>query len=130
MADTGLYPSCHARYGPSPLTARPAQAQSAEPQNALEVCEQHLDLLTIAARLRESCCPRDRTGNIACGLVNAAPDLALRGLGTASVLQWASSAIVHPREVVQHVVVVNTASRDQRLACRTYVAILRLIVDE
>src|SRR5262249_55438656 len=113
-----------------PGTARAAQAQSVEPQNALEMCEQHLDLLTIAARLRESCCLCDRTGNIACGLMNAAHDFALRGLGTASVLQPASSAIVHTREVMQHVVVANAASRGQRLACRTDVPILRLIVDE
>ena len=33
--------------------ARSSQAQSAEPQNALEVREQHLDLFTIAARPRE-----------------------------------------------------------------------------
>jgi hypothetical protein len=30
-----------------------AQAQAAEPQNALEVGEQHLDLLAIATRLRK-----------------------------------------------------------------------------
>src|SRR5262249_33614680 len=111
-------------------TARAAQAQSAEPQNALEMREQHLDLLTIAARLRESCCLCDRTGNIACRLVNAAHDFALRGLGTASALQGAGTAIVHTREVMQHVVVANAASGGQRLAGRTDVSILRLIVDE
>src|SRR5262245_17361802 len=45
---------------------------------------------------------------------------------------WSSdgAAIVHTCEVMQHVVVANAASRGQRLACRTDVSILRLVVDE
>jgi hypothetical protein len=35
---------------------RAAKAQSVKPQNAFEVREQHLDLLAIAARLRERLC--------------------------------------------------------------------------
>src|SRR5206468_11523169 len=34
-----------------------AKAQTAEPENALQVCEQHLDLLAIAARLLERLIP-------------------------------------------------------------------------
>jgi hypothetical protein len=37
-------------------SARAAKTQSVKPQNALEVGEQHLDLLAITARLRERLC--------------------------------------------------------------------------
>jgi hypothetical protein len=51
-----------------------AKAQSAKPQNALEVREQHLDLLAIAARLRERLRFGEGTSDIACGLVHIADD--------------------------------------------------------
>ena len=46
----------------------------AKPQNALEVREQHLDLLAIAARLRERLRFGEGTSDIACGLVHIADD--------------------------------------------------------
>src|SRR5262249_45436992 len=81
-------------------------------------------------RSRRDCEKAAVLANIACRLVNAAHDFALRGLGTASALQGAGTAIVHTREVMQHVVVANAASGGQRLGGRTDVSILRLIVDE
>jgi hypothetical protein len=48
--------------------ARAAKTQSVKPQNALQVREQHLDLLAITARLRERRRFGQRPGDIACSL--------------------------------------------------------------
>jgi hypothetical protein len=45
-------------------SARAAKAQSAKPQNAHEMREQHLDLLAITARLREGFRFGQRAGDI------------------------------------------------------------------
>jgi hypothetical protein len=58
--------------------SRASQAQAVEPQNALEMGEQHLDLLAIAPRLRKRFGLGERARDIARGLINAAQDLALR----------------------------------------------------
>jgi hypothetical protein len=55
-------------------SARATKTQSVKPQNALEVREQHLDLLAIAARLRERLCFGKRAGDIVCGLIHIAFD--------------------------------------------------------
>ena len=64
----------------------PRRAQPAEPENALEVGEQHLDALSITARLLECfglChCP----GNIAGWLVEAARDSAAPALSDSTAV--------------------------------------------
>src|SRR5262249_12720854 len=59
-------------------TARSSQAQSSEPQNALEVREQHLDLFTIAARPRERFSLGESAGDIARSLIHIADDSSCR----------------------------------------------------
>jgi hypothetical protein len=85
-----------------------SQAQAAEPQNALEMREQHLDLLAIAARLRKGFGLGERARDIARRLINAAQDLALPGLGKA-VWQRAMPAVVHARKVGKKVGVADVA---------------------
>src|SRR6516165_11337939 len=64
------------------------------------------------------------------GLINAAQDLALRGLGTAVRLQRATPAVVHARQIGKQVAVVNVAGRGQRFSGWAHVAIRRLVIDE
>jgi hypothetical protein len=48
-----------------PSAARSAQSQTAEPQDALQVREQHFDALALTARLLEGVRLGNRTGHIA-----------------------------------------------------------------
>jgi hypothetical protein len=57
--------------------ARSAQSQSAEPQDALQVREQHLDALALTARLLEGARLGYRTGHIARFLIDAAQETAV-----------------------------------------------------
>ena len=57
--------------------ARAPQSQPAEPQDTLQVGEQHFDLLAIPARLGKLLCPGECTGNVAGFLVRIAWHLAL-----------------------------------------------------
>jgi hypothetical protein len=62
-------------------SARAAQAQSIEPEDALQMSEEHLDLLSLAARDGVGLGPCDRTGPVASGFMNGARDLACRNFG-------------------------------------------------
>lgn len=66
-----------------------SQSEAVELQNALEVSEQHFDLLPIPARL--PVCGRfsDASGNLTRGFVHAADDFAHRLAGTAFLLKGA-----------------------------------------
>jgi hypothetical protein len=61
-------------------TAWPAQPETAEPEDALEMGKQHLNALAIAAGLLEGLCAGERTGDIAGLFVDAAPDAGV-GIG-------------------------------------------------
>src|SRR6266567_3990587 len=56
--------------------SRAAQSQSIEPQDALQMCEPHLDLLALAPRLFEALGANERPGNVAGALMDIARDLA------------------------------------------------------
>ena len=108
----------------------PAKAQSAEPENALQVCEQHLDLFAITARLLERLnhlC--QRTGNVTRFLVDAARDPANRRLWTASRLEQAATAVEYAREVKQSrfPIVDQPACRGENLTRRTDVNVTLLV---
>ena len=57
---------------------RSAQAKPAQPQDALQVGEQHLDAFSVSARLLESLGLTERTSDVAGILMDAALDLARR----------------------------------------------------
>jgi hypothetical protein len=52
------------------------QSQSTEPQDALQVCEPHLDLLALPSRLLEALGASERPCNVSGMLMNVARDLA------------------------------------------------------
>ena len=64
-----------------------SQPQSIQPQDALEVCEQHLDLLPLAARPSVLLGGADASRYVAGGFVNAARDLAYRRVRATPLLQ-------------------------------------------
>jgi len=92
--------------------------------------EQHLDLLAIAPRLRKRFGLGEGARDVARGLIDAAQDLALRGLGAAVRLQRATPAVVHSRKIGKQVAVSDVAGRGQRFAGWAHVAIARLVIDE
>ena len=70
----------------------PTQAQPTKLQDTLEMGEQHLDPLALAARLIEGGRVIEGPGDIAGVLMDVARDLAMRGLRTALLL-WLKSGL-------------------------------------
>jgi hypothetical protein len=102
-------------------TARAAQPETAELEDALEMGKQHLDTFSVAAGLFERHCAGERTGNIAGIFMNAARDLAGRLFGTA------------PRfaRPIQHLVIIHDPSgRGEGFECRTDIDVARLVEGE
>ena len=75
------------------------QSQAAEPQNPLEVREQHLNFLAIPPGSLVGRRLGDRAGDIARGLVHVACDLPARRLWTAFRFERAVAAIGDAREI-------------------------------
>src|SRR5262245_50990176 len=82
-------------------TAWPAQAQTTQPEDPLEMCKQHLNSFTIAARAIECFGLSQRPGYVTGLLVDAARDSAQPRLRTALRLEWAAAAIACPGPVIQ-----------------------------
>ena len=76
-----------------PCAVRASKTQPAEPQDAFQVREPHLDTLAIVPRLLEGCGASKRSSDVAGSLVDAAGNFASWGLGAASGFQWARGAI-------------------------------------
>src|SRR3954453_16287985 len=70
-------------------TIRAPQAQAVKLQDTLEVGEQHLDLLPLAAGREIGVGQRQTPSEIACALVDRAQDLAGRPVGRAALLEAA-----------------------------------------
>ena len=79
-------------------SARPAEAQSVEPEDALQMSEQHLDLLSFATGDGVGLGLCSRAGLVASGFVNGARDLARRNVRAAFWLERAGLAVVLARE--------------------------------
>jgi hypothetical protein len=99
----------------------PAQPQATQPQDALEMGEQHLDAFAVAARLLESFGVNEWTGGIASVFVDAARDFALGRLWAAFWLQRARATIIGPRALEESLAIVDPACRVQKLALRAYI---------
>jgi len=95
--------------------ARAAKTQSVKPQNTLEVCEQHLDLLAITARLRERRHFGESSGDIACGLIDVAFDASRWHFGAALRFERAGTTLRHAAEIPERVIGADMARRRQRL---------------
>ena len=84
--------------------ARSTQSQSIQLQDPLEVRKQHLDFLSIFARLLVKTGFRDGASHIACGLIDAALDPSYRRVGTAASLYRAGRTIGLAGRIVNRVV--------------------------
>ena len=78
----------------------PAQAQTTEPKDALEMCKQHLNTFAIAARSFECFGLGQRPGYVTGLFVDAARNSAPRRLRTALRLKEAAAAIACPGPVI------------------------------
>src|SRR6476646_5112058 len=79
-------------------SARPAEAQSVEPEDALQMSEQHLELLSLATGDGVGLGLCNRAGLVASGFVGAR-DLACGRVWAALRLERAGLAVVLAREV-------------------------------
>src|SRR3954467_8438598 len=68
------------------------QSKPTEPQDALQVCKPHLDLLALAPRLLEALGASERPGNVSRVFMDVARDLARWILWTALRFEWATIA--------------------------------------
>jgi hypothetical protein len=86
-------------------TVRPAQPEPTEPEDALEMSKQHLDLLSHATGLFEGLCAGKRTRNITGIFMNVARDLAGWLLGTTSHLVRTRVSRCRLADLLTHLVV-------------------------
>src|SRR5262244_1669729 len=91
--------------------ARPAQSQAAEPQDALEMCKQHLNAFSVMARSLECFRLGQRASNVTSFLVDAAWHPAERRLWTAMRLQWAATAVTHAGHIQECLAIVDQPAR-------------------
>lgn len=99
-------------------TTGAAQAQPAELEDALEVGEQHLNALALATRLVKGRRVVEGPGDIAGILMDIARNLAVWGLGAASLFERTRFAVVLAGPVEQRAAVMHLACGLERLAPR------------
>src|SRR5262249_18195724 len=90
--------------------ARPAQSQAAEPQDALEMCKQHLNAFSIVARSLECFSLGLRASNVTSFLVNVTRHPAERRLWAAVCLQWAATAVAHAGHIQKCLAIIDEPS--------------------
>jgi hypothetical protein len=111
-------------------SARPAQSQTAKSEDALQVGEQHLDALAVAAGLFKGLGLRQRTRHIASVLVHVAHDPAGGHVRAAFWLERGRPAHRHGCEIAHRMVGADGTRGPQKLARRTGVKVARLVEGE
>ena len=104
--------------------------RKAEPEDALEVSEQHLDALAIAAGLLERFRFGQRSSHVSSVFVDVSHDPAGRHVRAAFWLEPASPAHRHGCDVARRMVAADRTRCPQDLARRTNVDVLRLVERE
>src|SRR6266851_3742237 len=107
-----------------------AQSKSTEPQDTFQVCEPHLDALAIAPRLLEGISADERSGDIACVLVNVARDLSCWFLWTAPRFEETLVAIELAGTIKKRRAVMHRAARSEFLASRAVVDVSLRVVSK
>jgi hypothetical protein len=111
-------------------TVRTAQPQPIEAEDALQVREQHLDLLALPPRGTASVALRDVAGHVPRPLEERAPNLPRGFLGAAARLEAADIAVVLAGAIEELVVVHDRALADQNLAGRADIDVPLVIIGE
>ena len=109
---------------------RPPQPQSSHPKDTLQMGEQHLDLLAIAARLLVSSRLGNGAGDVSRRLVLMPRDLPARRLRAASRFEWAVPAIRDSGVIRVHAVIPQSSVRRQNFTVAADVDIAAGVVDE
>jgi len=91
--------------------SRTTQSKSTEPQDALQVCEPHLDLLALTSRLLEALGASERSGDVSGMLMDVARDLARWLLRTALRFEWAYIAVELAGAIQKRLSVCNLGSK-------------------
>jgi hypothetical protein len=81
-----------------------------KPQNALQVCEPHLDLLALTSRLLKAFGASERPGDVPGVLMDIARDLARWFLWTALRFEWAYIAVELAGAIQKRLALVNGAT--------------------
>ena len=111
--------------------AWPAQAQTAQPKDALEMCKQHLNTFAISARSFECFRLGQRPRYVTRFLVDVSRDSAQRRLWTALRLEEAAAAVACLSSIEKCLPIIDQlARRGENLAGRTNVNVLLLVEAE
>ena len=89
-----------------------------EPQDALQVCEPHLDLLALAPRLLKALGASERAGNVSGVLMDVTRDLARRLLWAALRFERAYVAVELACTIQKRLALVNGAACSELLSAR------------
>src|SRR5882762_10083809 len=92
-------------------TTRTTQSQPTEPQDALQVCEPHLDLLALPSRLLKALGASERPGDVPGVLMDVARDFARWFFWTALRFERAYIAVELARAVQKCLALVHRAAR-------------------
>ena len=108
-----------------------SQSQPIESEDAFEVGEQHLDLLSLAARRNVSVCLGDVPRSVASGFIDGARYFARGGVGTATEFQTAGIAVALTGAIDQRRIIVHQrARRSHRLPTGADIGVCLLVVIE
>ena len=106
------------------------QSKPAEFQDALQVCEPHLDLLTLTARLLEGFGVRKRPGNVSGVFMDVARDLARWIFRTALRFERAYIAVEFACTIQKCLTLMYGAARPEPLSARAMVDIVGRIISK
>ena len=106
------------------------QSQSAEPQDALQVCEPHLNLLSLTSRLLEALGASKGACNVSGVFMDVARDLARGLLWGALRFEWASIAIELACALQKRLALVYCAARPEPLSTWAVVDVAGRIISK
>src|SRR5712675_2581202 len=101
-----------------------------KPQNALQVCEPHLDLLALPSRLLKALGASERPGNVSGVFMDVARDLARWIFWTALRFKRAYIAVELARTIQKRLALVHGAARSEPLSARAVVDVVGRIISK
>src|SRR3977135_1695202 len=106
------------------------QSKPTEPQDALQVCEPHLDLLALPSRLLEALGASERPGDIPSVLMDIARDLARRFLWAALRFERAYIAVELTGAIKKRFALVHGTARPEPLSSRAMVDVIGRVISK
>src|SRR5882672_3270822 len=106
------------------------QSQPTEPQDALQVCEPHLDLLALASRLLKALGTSERPGDVSGVLMDVARDLARWVFRTALRFERAYVAVELAGTIQKRLALVHSATRPEPLSAWAVVDVIGRVISK